>query len=223
MAARGASTGPTLGFLTIVDGSQFGAIGGFLVLNAAGRPLEFHCTTPVKPNRAQEILYGPTLRPYLYGEQIGPALVAKAAATLDLLCVDQLEALSIRPQIGSATVLVESASAMVAADASTGWHAQNMDVMGVEAPLPPCPHLPRPSHPCSERATPAVLQIDGPHAHARRPHWFDAGRRRLAVHHEFLSDCELAAARLEALTDFDLSEPFGRIREAIEEAQRGGR
>ncbi len=30
---------------------------------------------------------------------------------------------------------------------AVGWHAQNMDVMGVEAPPP------RPSHPCSERAT----------------------------------------------------------------------
>jgi hypothetical protein len=54
-------------------------------------------------------------------------------------------------------------------------------------------------------------------------HWFDAGDRRLAVHDEFAGDLELVAARLESLTDFDLSEPFGRIREAIEEAQRGSR
>ncbi len=107
MAAGGTSTGPTLGFLTIVDGSQHGAIGGFLVLNDAGRPLEFHCTTPVKPNRAQEILYGPTLRPYLYGEQIGATLVAKAAAAIDLLCIDQPDALTIRPYVKLATVLVE--------------------------------------------------------------------------------------------------------------------
>ncbi len=91
--------------------------------------------------------------------------------------------------------------------------------MGVAAP-------PHPSHPCSERATPpapATLRIDARHGQPRRLRWFDAGRRRLAVHHEFLQDRELAAARLEPLTDFDLSEPFGRIREAIEEAQRGSR
>ena len=54
-----------LGFLTVVEHAELGLLGGYLLLNAAGRPLEFHCTAPVKPNRAQEILYGPTLRPYL--------------------------------------------------------------------------------------------------------------------------------------------------------------
>src|SRR5262249_29502535 len=98
MAARGTKTG-ALAFLTVVDDSQHGACGGLLVLNATGRPLEFHCTTPVKPNRAQEILYGPTLRPYLYGEQIGATLVAKAAAPIDLLCVDLVEVLAVRPLV----------------------------------------------------------------------------------------------------------------------------
>src|SRR2546421_4309876 len=107
MAARGTKTGATLAFLTVVDDSQHGACGGLLVLNAAGRPLEFHCTTPLKPNRAQEILYGPTLRPYLYGERIGATLVAGATAPLDLLCVDLPEALTVRPHVQPPTVLVE--------------------------------------------------------------------------------------------------------------------
>ena len=49
------------------------------------------------------------------------------------------------------------------------------------------------------------------------------GRNRLAVpergpdHHQKIAD------RLEGLPDsFDLAEPFGRIRDAIEEARRGG-
>src|SRR5688500_11494160 len=58
-----------LGFLTVVEHDQFGLVGGYLILNSSGRPLEFHCTAPVKPSRAQQILYGPTLTPYLYGEQ----------------------------------------------------------------------------------------------------------------------------------------------------------
>ena len=53
-------------------------VGGYLVLNATGRPLEFHCTAPVKANRAQQILFGPTLESFLYGEQIGQTLVAKS-------------------------------------------------------------------------------------------------------------------------------------------------
>ena len=68
---------PLLGFLTVIDHSRAGFIGGLLVLNPVGRPVEFHCTQPLKPNRAQEILFGNTLEPYLFGEQIAQALVHK--------------------------------------------------------------------------------------------------------------------------------------------------
>ena len=50
-----------IGFYTVVPHEQHGLFGGLLVLNHNGRPLEFHCTAPLKPNRAQEILYGATL------------------------------------------------------------------------------------------------------------------------------------------------------------------
>ena len=52
---------PAIGFLTVTRDLEQGLFGGYLLLNALGRPLEFHCTAPVRPNRAQEILYGPTL------------------------------------------------------------------------------------------------------------------------------------------------------------------
>src|SRR5687767_13690884 len=85
-----------LGFLTVIEHAELGLFGGYLVLNAAGRPLEFHCTSPVKPNRAQEILYGPTLRPYLFGEQIGQTLIAKAKNEVALVCTDQPACLAAR-------------------------------------------------------------------------------------------------------------------------------
>ena len=78
MKNTGPNSGCALGFLTVVDSPQHGLFGGFLLLNGGGRPLEFHCTAPVKANRAQRILYGPTLMPYLYGEQIGRTLVEKS-------------------------------------------------------------------------------------------------------------------------------------------------
>ena len=71
-----------LGFLTGLGSSNEGLIGGFLVLNAVGRPMEFHCTAPIKPNRAQEILYGNTLDGFVCGEQIAPALVSRTKAEL---------------------------------------------------------------------------------------------------------------------------------------------
>jgi len=96
MTNRNDKTVPTLGFLTVVEHTPGGLYGGLLVLNLAGRPLEFHCTAPVKANRAQEILYGPTLKPYLYGEQIGGALMAKLKSPTLAVCTDSEHVLSLR-------------------------------------------------------------------------------------------------------------------------------
>ena len=92
----GASQSPSFGFITVTDLGGAVIIGGYLILNAMGRPLEFHCTTPVKPNRAQEILYGATLEPYLHGEQIGQALVANGQVQPDLILTDRRSVLSLR-------------------------------------------------------------------------------------------------------------------------------
>ena len=80
---------PAIGFLTVIDHPQHGLFGGYLVLNLAGRPLEFHCTAPIKPNRAQQILYGPTLESFLYGEQIGSTLLGHAKTSPLAVCTDR--------------------------------------------------------------------------------------------------------------------------------------
>ena len=79
---------PAIGFLTVTEHAEHGLFGGYLILNVSGRPLEFHCTAPLKPSRAQKILYGPTLRPFLYGEQIGRTLLAQAKVKPFLVCTD---------------------------------------------------------------------------------------------------------------------------------------
>src|SRR3954465_8560029 len=100
--------GPTkaIGFLTVVEHDLHGLFGGYLLLNETGRPLEFHCTAPVKPNRAQEILYGPTLRPYLCGEQIGQALVARAKTDVLLVLTDDPAAVGVREFTAAPVVLM---------------------------------------------------------------------------------------------------------------------
>jgi len=67
-----------LGFLTIIDQAVGGLTGGYLVLNRAGRPLEFHCTVPLSPDKIQQILYGDTLLPFLYGERIAHTLIQRS-------------------------------------------------------------------------------------------------------------------------------------------------
>lgn len=84
-----------IGFLTAVE-CDSAVLGGYLLLNAAARPVEFHCTAPVRANRAQEILYGPTLRPYLYGEQIGKTLLSKSKPRPALVVTDCEPMLAVR-------------------------------------------------------------------------------------------------------------------------------
>lgn len=77
-----------------VDGR--GHVGGLLVTSHTGRPLEFQCTTPVKPDRTQEILYGQALKPWLLGELIGSTLLSRVSIKPDLVVVCDEEMLELR-------------------------------------------------------------------------------------------------------------------------------
>jgi hypothetical protein len=101
----------SLGFLTVVNNPELGLLGGYLLLNAAGRPLEFHCTAPVRPTRAQEILYGQTLGAYLYGEQIGQALLAATKLRPLVVCTDSERVLAARDYTHYPLVLVHAGEA----------------------------------------------------------------------------------------------------------------
>ncbi len=82
---------PAFGFLTAVEDSRHGYFGGYLILSELGRPLEFHCSTPVLASEAQRILYGATLRSYLLGELIGETLVSRAKLPVEAVLTDIAE------------------------------------------------------------------------------------------------------------------------------------
>lgn len=164
MSASGLKSLPAIGFLTICNYSEAGFSGGYLVLNAAGRPLEFHCTAPVKPNRAQEILYGPTLRPFLFGEQIGQTLVSRSKVSPLLVITDSEPVLAVRAycEIPVACVLSEDRE--------------------------------------------GALRL---------------GQQSVTFDRAYLRDAEAARALwTQHFENFDLAEPFDRIREALEESRK---
>ena len=169
-------TPSALGFLTVTEHAELGLFGGYLVLNHAGRPLEFHCTSPVKANRAQEILYGPTLRPYLYGEQIGQTLIAKAKNEVALVCTDLAACLAAREFTEKPLLLVMNKNEN-AGDSETLFGGR-----------------------------------------------FKLGKNEIAIAAKFEADENVARAFHTQLVDgIDLTEPFARIREALEEAQKSVR
>lgn len=177
-----ASTGKNvsaIGFLTAIEHAEHGLFGGYLILNTSGRPLEFHCTAPVKANRAQEILYGPTLRPFLFGEQIGQTLLAKAKIAPLLVCTDMEPILAAREFSEVPLLLVlESTNATVEQDRS-----------------------------------------------ATLTKTFELGCRRARVLRSHSGDEDVVKDRWQVahIDSLDLLEPFTRIREALEEAQKTAR
>ncbi len=196
MAASESKPCPTLGFLTVVVDAEGAHVGGYLAVNPVGRPLEFLCTAPVKPNRALQILYGPTLAPYLDGEQIAAALIQKVTLKPVAVCTDCPSVLTAQALVSQPVVLVEPPEESTPETGKT---------------IPP------------EVATPK-FRLDVAHELPSPFLSSSLGRFRLTVD-------SAVARRVGGVTnllaawgdDFDLSEPFARIREAIQETQRGGR
>ena len=87
-----------VGFLTVLQESS-GWLGGYLVTNGWGRPLEFRLTTAVQPNRVQAALYGATLNEYLFADLIGKTLVEKTATKPQLVVTDSAAALPLRSRV----------------------------------------------------------------------------------------------------------------------------
>jgi hypothetical protein len=184
---------PAVGFLTVVEDETDGLFGGYLILNMDGRPLEFHCTAPIRPNRAQQILYGRTLEPYLYGEQIGQTLLQKATTPVLLVCTDHIAALAVRQCVDVPVALV----------------------------FPPDEEGSLRLDTAAEETSPGKhWRVDGPHTAGCPLCCFRVGANRLAVAERSAPDRDVIADRLRDIADsFDLAEPFHRIREAIEEAR----
>ncbi len=97
-----------IGFFTTDTTENVGITGGYLILNLSGRPLEFHCTLPVRPSRAHEILYGTTLRHHVIGERIAPALLERTRLRPLLICIDCVEAAAIQSQLSVPLVMLET-------------------------------------------------------------------------------------------------------------------
>ncbi len=192
MSASGSKTLPAVGFLTVQSFADLGLIGGYLILNTLGRPLEFHCTAPVRPNRSQEILYGPTLAPYLYGEQIATTLISKGKSRPLFICTDVEPVLTARDFISLPLVLLEGSGSATEIGDRKG--EQRIDPAHAALPAPKSRSLLR-------------FQLAGHSAAVAEPRTQD--RDEVLEHWRAAADI------------IDLLEPFSRLREAIDEAQRG--
>ena len=185
-----------LGFLTAIEIPQVGYIGGLLVTNQYGRPLEFQCTTPVGPNRIQQILYGPTLVPFILGELIGRTLIERVGVKPDLVLTENRDLLCLREHVNLAVAVVEDAGLQSTdeSDSATGNINRSADS--------------------------PTLEIDNAAVEENRTR---LSRQTLRFHDAHQTDQDALANKLHLIPrGADLMEPFERVREALRETTNAG-
>ncbi len=119
MSAAGKTEPLRLGFMETMEVEGRGHIGGLLITNQNGRPLEFQCTTPVKPNRTQEILFGETLRPWLLGELIGCTLLDRVSIKPSLIITSDINLLELRNHTSIPVACAAEAKSKIAEQGGT--------------------------------------------------------------------------------------------------------
>ena len=108
----------SFGFMSVIELPTLGHCGGLLTVSSIGRPIEFHCTSPVPVNRSQQIMYGQTYRGFLFCEQIGAALIDKVKQTPNFLLTYQPDLLPIGEIVDWPILLVEPKSTEAPFDGS---------------------------------------------------------------------------------------------------------
>ena len=189
MDAAPAKALAAFGFLTVLESPDHGLFGGYLVLSPQGRPLEFRCSTPVIASRAQEILYGPTLRPYLIAEVIGRALVAGAELNAQVILTDQRDMLPLSLLRPEEILLVQPLTSETAGSSQTASAAER-DASAADLKIEP-------------HATPLIIN----------------GCEIIVSSICSRSTAEIAALLEPLAANVYLAEPFQRIRAALTEAQ----
>ena len=96
--------------------------GGFLTTNVATEPLEFRCTSSIRPTKLQQMLYGHMLSEYVLCQLIGIPLFEAAKEKPNLILVNDSVFLAMRPRVTVAVLWL-------------GRHSQAADVLPKDAHL----------------------------------------------------------------------------------------
>lgn len=97
-----------LAFIDVAVFSDGSIRGGILTTDIETRPFEFRVTSPIKPTQVQQILYGASLKDYVYGELICAPLVKATKEKLSVVLTKESFLLSMRPLVSTPVILVRS-------------------------------------------------------------------------------------------------------------------
>jgi len=95
--------------LAFIDVTVFpdGSIrGGILTTDIETKPYEFRVTSPIKPTQTQQILYGSSLKDYVYGELICAPLIKATKEKLSMVLAKENYLMSTRPLVSVPVILI---------------------------------------------------------------------------------------------------------------------
>ncbi len=81
-------------------------MGGAMVTDGYGLPLEFRYTEPVRATKLQRVLYGDVLEKYLHGEVIAASLIGRLEQRPDLVLVADPNLLVVMQNAGKKAALI---------------------------------------------------------------------------------------------------------------------
>ncbi len=111
------------------DGKAYRA--GILIVDLRGTPLEFRCTSPIRPNPVQRTLYGESLEPHMLVELMGKPLTRSLRESFAVVLVNEPTLLNLRDEFDRPTVYLRRQGA----DLDPGAHnAQDESALLVESP-----------------------------------------------------------------------------------------
>jgi len=94
--------------------------GALLVTDEATRPLEFRCTTPIKPNSLQRMLYGKTLRSYIAADLVGVPLLGAIQEKPSVVLVREPLFLKLRARVNFRMVCLRRQGEQISAAVDGG-------------------------------------------------------------------------------------------------------
>jgi hypothetical protein len=95
-----------LAYMDVLVFSDGSIRGGILTTDIETRPYEFRITSAIKPTQLQQMLYGTSLKDYVYGELICAPLIKATKEKISFVLAKERYIMDVRPLVAVPIVLV---------------------------------------------------------------------------------------------------------------------
>ena len=95
-----------LAFMDVILFSDGAIWGGILTTDMETRPYEFRITSAIKPTQLQQMLYGTSLKDYVYGELICAPLIKATKEKISFVLTRERYIMEVRPLVAVPIVLM---------------------------------------------------------------------------------------------------------------------